>query len=113
MPTIVEGVDFDTVAREWRLKWADADDKKSLAEVQKLMVSLLPEIKAESGSASIQRVVCGGCKDYKLVVALPAEKFGDWEKKDFAPEAKFLEGVKKIEGVSTVETQTYTLMPVS
>ena len=30
MGTIVEGVDFDTVAREWRCKWSGDNDKKSL-----------------------------------------------------------------------------------
>ena len=27
MPTIVEGVDFDTIAREWRFKWSGDDEK--------------------------------------------------------------------------------------
>ena len=26
----------------------------------------------------MQRVVCGGCLDYKVVVALDADKFGAW-----------------------------------
>ena len=29
-PTITEGVDFDVVAREWRMKWSPDNDKKSL-----------------------------------------------------------------------------------
>ena len=37
MATIVEGVDFDTTAREWRCKWSVDDDKKSLAELQKIL----------------------------------------------------------------------------
>ena len=65
---------------------------------------------------------------------LPADKFGDWEKSSFAPEAcygeirsfrrvflgdlcingpaiqeAFLGKLKGIDGISTVETQTYTL----
>lgn len=32
--TIVDGVDFDTIAREWRLKWSPDNDKKSLASAQ-------------------------------------------------------------------------------
>ena len=35
------------------------------------------------------------------------------EGKKFSPEAEFLSAVKAIPGVSQVETQTYTLMPVS
>jgi hypothetical protein len=38
MPEICEGVAFDTVAREWRLKWAtdSGDDKAPLVAVQKV-----------------------------------------------------------------------------
>ena len=36
---------------------------------------------------------------------------GEWEGAGFAPEAAFLEAAKAIPGVTTVETQTYTLMP--
>jgi hypothetical protein len=35
------------------------------------------------------------------------------EQKKFFPEESFINGVKAIPGVSTVETQTYTLMPVN
>ena len=48
----------------------------------------------------------------QVVVKLAADKFGDWEKTGFAPETAFLEKLKAIEGISTVETQTYTLEEV-
>jgi len=48
-----------------------------------------------------------------VIVALPAEKFGAWEQKKFSPEEKFLSSVASIPGVSQVETQTYTLMPIN
>eukprot|EP01041_Mallomonas_annulata_P008024 gene8024-16443_t len=112
MITITEGVEFDTIAREWRLKWSADNSKSSLAEVQKTLNTLLAEVKAVDGVKSVQRVVCGGCLDYKVVVALPADKFGAWEQKKFSPEEKFLNAVKSIPGVTQVETQTYTLMPV-
>ena len=32
--TIVQGVDFENIAREWRLKWSPDNDKKSLASAQ-------------------------------------------------------------------------------
>jgi hypothetical protein len=110
--TIVEGVEFDTVAREWRCKWSTDDDKKSLAELQKTLNASKDEIKAVDGVKSVQRIVCGGCLDFKVVIALDGEKFGDWSDSGFAPEESFLEKIKKIDGVSVVETQTYTLMPV-
>lgn len=57
----------------------------------------------------MQRVVCGECHDFKVISCLDAESFGAWEAAGFAPEAEFLAEVKVIEGVSLVETQTYTL----
>ena len=109
-------------------------DKSSLAAVQRTLNSVLDELKVVDGVSSMQRIVCGGvsflkmrslslyesrifsplqCLDYKVVVALPAEKFGAWEQKKFAPEEKFLAAVSAIPGVTQVETQTYTLMPIS
>jgi hypothetical protein len=110
--TITEGVQFDTIAREWRLKWNPDDDKKSLADVQKVLDKYIADIKAVDGVANVQRVVCGGCMDFKVITSLPNAAFEAWEGKQFAPEEKFLEEVKAIPGVSTVETQTFTLMPM-
>ena len=112
MVTITEGVEFDTIAREWRCKWSADNDKKSLAELQKVLDETKTEIKAVDGVKSVQRVVCGGCLDFKVVIALPEPKYGAWEAAGHAPEEAFLEKIKKIDGVSLVETQTYTYMPV-
>ena len=70
------------------------------------------QVKGVKGVKSVQRVVCGGCLDFKVVTALDVESFGAWEGEKFAPEEKFLEKVKGIKGVTQVETQTYTLMPM-
>ncbi|KAG1662124.1 hypothetical protein FOA52_012986 [Chlamydomonas sp. UWO 241] len=112
MNTIAPGVEFDTVAREWRMKWSADNDKASLAEVQKHLTHVQGALGKVPGVKSVQRVVCGGCLDYKVVIALDAAKFGDWEAAKFAPEEKFLNAVKSIPGVTNVETQTYTLMAV-
>jgi len=45
----------------------------------------------------------------KVITSLSADKFGAWEEKKFAPEADFLEMLGAIDGVSVVETQTYTV----
>ena len=110
MPTITEGVEFDTIAREWRCKWSD---KKCLAQVQQALDAVKGELKGLKGLKSVQRVVCGGCLDFKVIIALSAGDYGAWEEGGkFAPEAKFLEAIGKIEGVTKIETQTFTLMPV-
>lgn len=111
MPTIAPGVDFDTIAREWRCKWSDDNNKKSLEELQKTLLEFMPKVAEQSGTRT-QRVVCGSCKDFKVSTSLKADKFAAWEENKFAPEEEFLEAIKKIAGVTAVETQTYSIMPV-
>ena len=67
-------------------------------------------LKALDGVKEVKRVVCGGCLDFKIITALDAGAFGAWEGAEFAPEKEFLEEAAKIEGITTVETQTYTFM---
>ena len=112
MPDITSNVSFDTVAREWRLKWSGESDKASLVAVQDVLSSFESKIKAVAGVKRVQRIVCGGCLDFKVIVALDAGAFGAWEGAAFEPEAAFLAAVTAIPGVSSVETQTYTIMDV-
>lgn len=65
MPVIAEGVEFDTIAREWRCKWSADNDKASLVAAQKAIDEILAQVKAVDGVVSVQRVVCGGCLDFK------------------------------------------------
>ena len=112
MGTITEGVEFDTIAREWRCKWNPDNDKKSLQEAQKLLNDVVTELKAIDGVKSVQRIVCGGCQDFKIITALDAAKFGTWSEAAFAPEESFLAKLKAIDGISQVETQTFTIATV-
>jgi hypothetical protein len=112
MASITEGVSFDTIAREWRVKWSPDNEKKSLQEAQKALDAVLADIKKVDGVKGVQRVVCGGCMDFKVITSLPADKFGAWEENKFAPEEEFLTKLKTISGISSVETQTYTIMPM-
>jgi len=109
MPSLCKGVDFENIAREWRCKYDPKDDKKAAAEIQALLAEYLPKLKAVNGVKSVQRVVCGGCYDFKVITKVGAAEFGDWEGKKFEPEMEFLAKLKAIEGVSQLETQTYTL----
>ena len=69
------------------MKWSADDEKKSLADAQAALVSVLAtvrrllrvacdcvptllQVKAVPGVQSVQRVVCGGCLDFK--VSFPA-----------------------------------------
>jgi hypothetical protein len=73
-----------------------------------LYISHLATIKAVDGITEVKRVVCGGCMDYKIIICLDGAKFGAFESAEFAPEKAFLEAAGKIEGISNLETQTYT-----
>jgi len=66
MVKITEGVEFDTVAREWRCKWSGEADNASLAAAQKVLDSNLAKVKGVDGVIKVQRVVCGGCLDFKV-----------------------------------------------
>ena len=110
MDKVTDGVEFDTLAREWRAKWSPDNDKKSLQEAQKALDGVLKDVKAVDGVKDVKRVVCGGCMDFKVIVSLQADKFGAWEEAKFAPEEDLLGKLKAIDGISDIETQTYTFM---
>mmetsp|Transcript_48546 Transcript_48546/g.117429 ORF Transcript_48546/g.117429 Transcript_48546/m.117429 type:complete len:176 (-) Transcript_48546:194-721(-) len=110
MGTVTEGVAFDTIAREWRCKWSTDDDKASLKAAQSVFEEYLNVIKGTAGVKSVHRIVCGGNLDFKIIVALDEVEFRSWSDVGFTPELSFLDKLKMIDGIHTVETQTYTFM---
>jgi hypothetical protein len=106
---IAEGVEFDTIAREWRCKWSPDNDKQSLVEIQKVLNKYLPTIKKINGVTNVERIVCGGCLDFKLITSLSESSFGSWAESEFTPESDFIKELESINGVSLIETQTYTV----
>ena len=112
MGQITPNVGFDTIAREWRAKWSPDADKASLAAAQEELNKVLPTLKGLKGSKGVQRVVCGGCMDFKVITSVSADDFGAWEAAGFQPEKDFLAALEKIDGISNVETQTFTIMPM-
>jgi len=105
-------VSFEHVAREWRCKFSPDSDNASLMAAQAKLEEILPEVSSVEGATSVQRVVCGGCHDFKIITKLPRAAFEAWEGAGFAPELDFLAALGAIPGITTVETQTYTLEEV-
>jgi len=105
-------VKFDNIAREWRAKFSPDADNASLMTAQEKLEEVLAEVSSVEGVASVQRVVCGGCHDFKVITKLPQKAFAAWEEAKFAPEEAFLAALKAIPGITAVETQTYTLEEV-
>eukprot|EP00590_Aulacoseira_subarctica_P007024 CAMPEP_0172422266 /NCGR_PEP_ID=MMETSP1064-20121228/8435_1 /TAXON_ID=202472 /ORGANISM="Aulacoseira subarctica , Strain CCAP 1002/5" /LENGTH=112 /DNA_ID=CAMNT_0013163051 /DNA_START=133 /DNA_END=471 /DNA_ORIENTATION=+ len=112
MFSIAEGVSFDTIAREWRCKWSLEGDKASLVAAQKALESIVADVKKVPGVKRVDRIVCGGCLDFKIVTLLAPEDFEKWQASNFEPEAEFLEKLKAIDGISMIETQNYTIMSI-
>merc|ERR1712183_223850 len=99
MPEVTTGIEFDVLGYEWRCKWANKSDA---AACQVALSAVLPTIKAVKGVKSVQRVVCGGHHDFKVVIAC-----------DFATsETQFREAVEAEAGVFSYTTQIYTLVEV-
>jgi len=104
---------FNRVCREWRCKYeGDKATSESLEAIAAVVDDLLPTIKGISDDITVNRLVCGGCLDFKLMMTVPLDDFGPWEESGYAPESEFLEKIKAIEGVSMVETQTITNMEI-
>ena len=109
MPHVAWKVWFDTVVREYRLKWNGS--MKALAKVQKDVDENLPEMGDEDGFKWAHRVVCTEKFEYRLLVQLHEYVFGSWQLKDYDPEEDFLDDLKAIDHVTDVETSNATLQP--
>lgn len=113
VPLANGAMSFNRVCREWRCKYeGDKATSASLEAIARVVEESLPEIKKASSDITVNRLVCGGCLDFKLMMTVPLEDFGPWEEAGFPPESDFLEKIKAIEGVSLVETQTITNMEI-
>ena len=114
VPLANGSMSFNRVCREWRCKYTgDKSDSESLEAIAKAVDKYLPSIKDASDDITVNRLVCGSCLDFKLMMTVPLDDFGPWEEKGFEPESDFLEAIKAIDGVSQVEPQTITNVEVS
>ena len=113
VPLANGAMSFNKVCREWRCKYTgNKSDSESLEAIAKAVDEYLPAIKSVSDDITVNRLVCGSCLDFKLMMTVPLDDFGPWEEKGFEPEGAFLEKIKAIDGVSQVETQTITNMEI-
>ncbi|GMI45334.1 hypothetical protein TrCOL_g3260 [Triparma columacea] len=102
---------FNRVCREWRCKYeGDKSTSESLSAISDVVDEFLPAIKGVSSDVTVNRLVCGACLDFKLMVTVPLDDYGPWEGGGHVPESDFIAKLKAIEGVSQVETQTITNM---
>eukprot|EP00931_Biecheleriopsis_adriatica_P096418 TRINITY_DN70071_c0_g1_i1.p1 TRINITY_DN70071_c0_g1~~TRINITY_DN70071_c0_g1_i1.p1 ORF type:complete len:159 (-),score=35.54 TRINITY_DN70071_c0_g1_i1:63-539(-) len=106
-------VHFNSLAREWRCKWSIDDRKRSLTECQKVLEEVaVPALRKVRGLLGVQRVVCGECQDFKVIIKMGLDAFEDWAATNFYPEVEVIQDLYCIEGVSKVEVQTFSLEPI-
>ena len=110
MHTQGPGVAYDTVAREWRCKWSADNDGASVGQVQQVWEAMATRVRAIPGVVRVQRMCCGTCMEYKIVISMRARSYPAWEARDHEPEAEFLQLIGAIDGVSAATAQLYSIM---
>lgn len=82
VPLANGAMSFNRVCREWRCKYeGDKATSESLEAISKVVDEYLPELKKLSDGVKVNRLVCGGCLDFKLMTTVPLEDFGPWEER--------------------------------
>jgi len=71
VPLANGSMSFNRVCREWRCKYdGDKSTSESLEAVAKAVDEVLADIKAVSSDITVNRLVCGGCLDFKLMMTV-------------------------------------------
>jgi hypothetical protein len=82
VPLANGSMSFNRVCREWRCKYdGDKSTSESLEAIAKVVEEYLPEIKKISDGVTVNRLICGGCLDFKLQTTVPLDDFGPWEER--------------------------------
>eukprot|EP00957_Ditylum_brightwellii_P009468 714390-Ditylum_brightwellii.AAC.1 len=67
VPLANGSMEFDRVCREWRCKYeGDKVTSESLESIANVLEEYLPTIKGVSEGITVNRLICGGCLDFKL-----------------------------------------------
>ncbi|CAJ1347097.1 unnamed protein product [Effrenium voratum] len=110
---LIKEIHYNTFAREWRCVWSEDEDKRSLRQLQRVLEEIVvPALRRVPGVLSLQRVVCGCNKEFKLICKMALDAFEDWSGMQFHPEEDVIRHWHAIEGITKIEVETYTLEPV-
>jgi hypothetical protein len=104
------GILYDTIAREWRCKVATRDD---LGVAQEAWQPFAQSVAQIPGCVRVQRLCCGHCLDFRIVVTMDAAAYGSWKDLDHYPEANVLGALRASPGCSDVRSQLLSIMDCS
>ena len=113
MPTIVDGVDFNVIAREWCCKWSFRQYETSLKAAQKALDAVWFKLISVDGILGVQRVFGGGCCEFKVIISMRPDKFDYWNLAEFAPEEEFFAKIKESAGVVCTSTSICSILAFS
>mmetsp|Transcript_28435 Transcript_28435/g.42030 ORF Transcript_28435/g.42030 Transcript_28435/m.42030 type:complete len:149 (-) Transcript_28435:195-641(-) len=99
-----DGFQFDIRVREWNCNYSEDDGSLLLAQIA--LDSVLEDLKAEV-DGSVHCAVCEDRLEFKVVTSANQDAFDAWKSNDFEPEEIFLEMLGNIDGISSIESQTY------
>mmetsp|Transcript_12568 Transcript_12568/g.19027 ORF Transcript_12568/g.19027 Transcript_12568/m.19027 type:complete len:156 (-) Transcript_12568:1416-1883(-) len=109
---IVDGLEFDSFAREWKCKCSPRGSDGSLLACQMALEAVFDDLMEVDGVTNVERFIDEDCLEFKVVTSVDADNFSEWKKNKFDPEEFFVEMLEVIEGVSEIETQTFKKMTV-
>ncbi len=101
------GVHYDTVAREWRCR---VDERATLGAVQARWEPFAARVAAVPGLVKAERLCCGTCNDFRILVSVRAEAYAQWRAREHEPEAEFLAAMRNCPGVREVHSQLLSVM---
>ena len=65
------------------------------------------------GVIRVQRLCCGHCLDFRIVVTMHADAYSSWKALDHYPEANVLSALRASPGCSDVQSQLLSIMDCS
>lgn len=107
---IAEGVEYDTMAREWIAKYSLDGDKSSLVACQLALESVVEDLNEVDGLKSIQRIINEQDFEFRVIASVDAAKFKEWKDEDFFPEDMFFEMLGVIDGIYDAKARTSTIL---
>lgn len=64
--SIIDGVEFDTIVREWSCKWSPGGSKASLLACQMALEAVFDDLNDIEGVQNVERLICDETFEFKV-----------------------------------------------
>ena len=100
------GIEYDTVAREWRCTVGSRDE---LGVAQHVWQRYAENVRAIPGVVRVQRLCCGACCEFRIVVSMRASAYDAWKATGHQPEPELLQAFRS-RGFAEAHAQLLSIM---